>query len=124
MSVSNRHISSERGWTELECGIGNGPVFGFKIFRTISRLMFVNCWTGLQFTPRGIVPSFASSELNVCLNILVKEINAINIVEFCTAYIKRTNCFGPYSSISNKLCPKSNKFCTQNVRFQRRWLQS
>ncbi|XP_050360997.1 dnaJ homolog subfamily C member 11 [Nymphalis io] len=61
LTVSNRHLSSERGWTELECGIGNGPVVGFKIFRTISRLMFVNCWTGLQFTPRGIVPSFVST---------------------------------------------------------------
>lgn len=124
MSVSNRHISSERGWTELECGIGNGPVFGFKIFRTISRLMFVNCWTGLQFTPRGIVPSFASSELNVCLNMLVRLNVGEMRVQFCTAYIKRTNCVVLYSSISNKLCPKSNKFCTQNVRFQRRWLQS
>ncbi|CAG9558842.1 unnamed protein product [Danaus chrysippus] len=61
LTVSNRHLSSERGWTELECGIGNGPVVGFKIFRTISRLMFVNCGTGLQFTSRGIMPSFVST---------------------------------------------------------------
>ncbi|XP_045509920.1 dnaJ homolog subfamily C member 11 [Colias croceus] len=61
VNVSNRHLSSERGWTEVECGIGNGPVLGFKIFRTISRLMFVNCGTGLQFTPRGIVPSLVST---------------------------------------------------------------
>ncbi|CAH2236304.1 jg10688, partial [Pararge aegeria aegeria] len=57
----DRHLSSERGWTEVECGIGNGPVFGFKLFRTLSRLMFVNCGTGLQFTSRGIVPSFVST---------------------------------------------------------------
>ncbi|CAK1554194.1 unnamed protein product [Leptosia nina] len=61
VNISNRHLSSERGWTELECGIGNGPVLGFKIFRTISRLMFVNCGTGLQFTPRGIVPTLVST---------------------------------------------------------------
>ncbi|XP_038216750.1 dnaJ homolog subfamily C member 11 isoform X2 [Zerene cesonia] len=61
VNISNRHLSSERGWTEFECGIGNGPVLGFKIFRTISRLMFVNCGTGLQFTPRGIVPSLVST---------------------------------------------------------------
>ncbi|XP_052746724.1 dnaJ homolog subfamily C member 11 [Bicyclus anynana] len=61
VTMSNRHLSSERGWTELECGIGNGPVIGFKIFRTLSRLMFVNCGTGLQFTSRGIVPSFVST---------------------------------------------------------------
>lgn len=63
MNISNRHLGSERGWTELECGIGNGPVLGFKMFRTISRLMFVNCGTGLQFTPRGIVPSLITSKL-------------------------------------------------------------
>ncbi|XP_045531393.1 dnaJ homolog subfamily C member 11 [Pieris brassicae] len=61
VNISNRHLSSERGWTELECGIGNGPVLGFKMFRTISRLMFVNCGTGLQFTPRGIVPSLVTT---------------------------------------------------------------
>ncbi|XP_039763790.1 dnaJ homolog subfamily C member 11 [Pararge aegeria] len=61
VTMSNRHLSSERGWTEVECGIGNGPVFGFKLFRTLSRLMFVNCGTGLQFTSRGIVPSFVST---------------------------------------------------------------
>lgn len=67
--MSNRHLSSERGWTEIECGIGNGPVLGFKIFRTISRLMFVNCGTGLQFTSRGIIPNFVSSRfIKLCIS--------------------------------------------------------
>ncbi|KPJ09171.1 DnaJ-like subfamily C member 11 [Papilio machaon] len=61
VNVSNRHLSSEKGWTEVECGIGNGPLLGFKVFRTLSRLMFLNCGTVLQFTPRGIVPSFVST---------------------------------------------------------------
>ncbi|XP_072930669.1 dnaJ homolog subfamily C member 11 [Epargyreus clarus] len=61
VNVCNRHLSSEKGWTEVECGIGNGPVLGFKIFRTMSRLMFINCGTVFQFTPRGIVPSLVST---------------------------------------------------------------
>ncbi|CAK1588561.1 unnamed protein product [Parnassius mnemosyne] len=61
VNVSNRHLSSEKGWTEVECGIGNGPLLGFKVFRTLSRLMFLNCGTVLQFTPRGIVPSLVST---------------------------------------------------------------
>ncbi|KPI96217.1 PREDICTED: dnaJ homolog subfamily C member 11 [Papilio xuthus] len=61
VNVSNRHLSSEKGWTEVECGIGNGPLLGFKVFRTLSRVMFLNCGTVLQFTPRGIVPSFVST---------------------------------------------------------------
>lgn len=61
VNISNRHLSSEKGWTELEFGIGNGPLLGFKMFRTISRLMFVNCGSVLQFTNRGITPSFVST---------------------------------------------------------------
>lgn len=60
--MCNRHLSSEKGWTEVEFGIGNGPLLGFKIFRTLSRLMFLNCGTVLQFTPRGISPSLISSK--------------------------------------------------------------
>ncbi|XP_075990898.1 dnaJ homolog subfamily C member 11 isoform X1 [Anticarsia gemmatalis] len=61
VNVCNRNLSSEKGWTEVECGIGNGPLLGFKIFRTLSRLMFLNCGTVLQFTPRGISPSLIST---------------------------------------------------------------
>ncbi|XP_063392884.1 dnaJ homolog subfamily C member 11 [Cydia fagiglandana] len=61
VNLSNRHLSSEKGWTEFEFGIGNGPLLGFKMFRTLSRLMFVNCGTVMQFTPRGIVPSLVST---------------------------------------------------------------
>ncbi|XP_013146507.1 PREDICTED: dnaJ homolog subfamily C member 11 [Papilio polytes] len=61
VNVSNRHLSSEKGWTEVECGIGNGPLLGLKVFRTLSRLMFLNCGTVLQFSSRGIVPSFVST---------------------------------------------------------------
>ncbi|KAL0851890.1 hypothetical protein ABMA28_000180 [Loxostege sticticalis] len=61
VNMCNRHLSSEKGWTEVEFGIGNGPLLGFKIFRTLSRLMFLNCGTVLQFTPRGISPSLIST---------------------------------------------------------------
>ncbi|XP_059062994.1 dnaJ homolog subfamily C member 11 [Achroia grisella] len=61
VNVCNRNLSSEKGWTEVEFGIGNGPLVGFKIFRTLSRLMFLNCGTVLQFTPRGISPSLIST---------------------------------------------------------------
>ncbi|CAH0402126.1 unnamed protein product [Chilo suppressalis] len=61
VNLCNRHLSSEKGWTEVELGIGNGPLLGFKIFRTLSRLMFLNCGTVLQFTPRGISPSLVST---------------------------------------------------------------
>ncbi|XP_053624260.1 dnaJ homolog subfamily C member 11 [Plodia interpunctella] len=61
VNVCNRHLSSEKGWTEVEFGIGNGPLLGFKIFRTLSRLMFLNCGTMLHFTPRGISPSLIST---------------------------------------------------------------
>ncbi|NP_001268823.1 dnaJ homolog subfamily C member 11 isoform X1 [Bombyx mandarina] len=61
INMCNRHLSSEKGWTEVECGIGNGPLLGVKLFRTLSRLMFLNCGTVLQFTSRGISPSFVST---------------------------------------------------------------
>lgn len=62
INISNRYLNSEKGWTEMEFGIGNGPLMGFKIFRTISRFMFVNCGTILHFTPKGIVPNLVSSK--------------------------------------------------------------
>ena len=75
VNVCNRNLSSEKGWTEVEFGIGNGPLLGFKIFRTLSRLMFLNCGTVLQFTPRGISPSLISSKSNfVARSAIVKFI--------------------------------------------------
>ncbi|KOB73460.1 DnaJ-17, partial [Operophtera brumata] len=65
VNISNRYLSSEKGWTELECGIGNGPLLGFKLFRSLSRMMFLNCGTVMQFTPRGISPSFFSNAHSV-----------------------------------------------------------
>lgn len=61
VNISNRYLGSEKGWSEVECGIGNGPLVGFKIFRTLSRLMFLNCGSVLQFTQRGMSPSFIST---------------------------------------------------------------
>ncbi|XP_068632767.1 dnaJ homolog subfamily C member 11 [Battus philenor] len=61
VNASNRYLNSERGWTEVETGIGDGPLLGFKVFRTLSRLMFLNCGTVLHFTARGVAPSLAST---------------------------------------------------------------
>ncbi|GBP93246.1 DnaJ homolog subfamily C member 11, partial [Eumeta japonica] len=61
VNISNRHLNSQKGWTEVEFGIGNGPLMGLKVFRTISRLMFLNCGTVLHFTPRGISPTLATT---------------------------------------------------------------
>lgn len=85
VNVCNRNLSSEKGWTEVECGIGNGPMLGFKLFRTLSRLMFLNCGTVLQFTPRGISPSLISSKfkITVDLYILHNKILFLNNMSMC-----------------------------------------
>lgn len=63
VNISGRRLLSERGWIELDIGAGSGPSMGFKGFRTLSKRVFCNFVSVLQFTPRGIRPEFVSSSL-------------------------------------------------------------
>lgn len=61
LNVSDRYFRSEDLSMEYEFGIGNGPLFGFKLFKRISRMMFLNTAVSAHFTPHGITPSFGSN---------------------------------------------------------------
>uniref|UniRef100_A0A6M2DIU2 Putative molecular chaperone dnaj superfamily n=1 Tax=Xenopsylla cheopis TaxID=163159 RepID=A0A6M2DIU2_XENCH len=61
VNISGRRLLSERGWIELDIGAGSGPSMGFKGFRTLSKRVFCNFVSVLQFTPRGIRPEFVST---------------------------------------------------------------
>lgn len=61
IGLSNKHYSSDALWTDYEFGIGNGSLFGFKIYRKISNLMFLNCAVNTHFSPRGMEPNFVST---------------------------------------------------------------
>lgn len=62
LNVSNRR-TFEKGWAELDFGFGNGPVTNLKIFRNLTKSLFLTGVGGLQFSSRGIHPNFFSSQL-------------------------------------------------------------
>lgn len=63
MNVATRRVTSEKGWGELEVGVGNGPVVSLKAFRTLTKSIFFSGAGVLQFSPRGIKPCLVSSKL-------------------------------------------------------------
>lgn len=63
MNIAARKITSEKGWAELDIGIGNGPTTGLKVFRTITKRVFFTGVGMLQFSPHGIHPSLVSSQI-------------------------------------------------------------
>lgn len=61
INVSARRLVSSKGWVELDVGAGNGPTISFKGFRTLTRRLFCDGATILQFTARGIRPGLVGS---------------------------------------------------------------
>lgn len=54
MTVSGKHLLSEKGWVELAVSIGSGPVIALKGFRTLTKRLFGTAEIQLQFTPNGV----------------------------------------------------------------------
>ena len=61
INVSARRLVSSKGWVELDVGAGNGPTISFKGFRTLTRRLFCDGATILQFTARGIRPGLVGT---------------------------------------------------------------
>lgn len=61
INVSARRLVSSKGWLELDIGAGNGPTVSLKGFRTLTRRLFCDGATILQFTARGIRPGLVGS---------------------------------------------------------------
>ncbi|XP_003702480.1 dnaJ homolog subfamily C member 11 isoform X1 [Megachile rotundata] len=51
VNVAARRLLSSKGWVELECGAGNGPMISFKGFRMLPHKLMFNGQTILEFTP-------------------------------------------------------------------------
>ena len=71
VNVSMRRLLSDRGWVEADCGVGNGPVFSIKGFRTFTKRTFGNATTSLHCTSVGIQPGFMTSEFCVAFFIII-----------------------------------------------------
>ncbi|XP_012264021.2 dnaJ homolog subfamily C member 11 [Athalia rosae] len=54
INVSARRVMSAKGWLELDIGAGNGPTVSLKGFRTLTKRLFCNGATILQFEPNGM----------------------------------------------------------------------
>lgn len=61
INVSARRLVSSKGWVELDVGAGSGPTISLKGFRTLTRRLFCNGATILQFTPRGARPGLVGT---------------------------------------------------------------
>ncbi|XP_076237100.1 dnaJ homolog subfamily C member 11 [Calliopsis andreniformis] len=61
VNVSARRLVSSKGWVEVDVGVGNGPTVSLKGFRTLTRRLFCDGATILQFTARGIRPGFVGT---------------------------------------------------------------
>ncbi|KAJ9599175.1 hypothetical protein L9F63_010352 [Diploptera punctata] len=60
VNVSVRHLVSDKVWIEGDCGVGNGPVFSFKGFRSFTKRTFGNLTASLHCTPMGIQANLVS----------------------------------------------------------------
>lgn len=63
VSVSAKRLLSSKGWVELEVGAGNGPMISLKGFRTLTKRLFCDGATMLQFTPHGLKAGYVGSML-------------------------------------------------------------
>ncbi|XP_015600252.1 dnaJ homolog subfamily C member 11 [Cephus cinctus] len=61
INVGARRLVSSKGWIELDVGAGNGPVISLKGFRTLTKRLFCNGATILQFTGHGIRPGLVGT---------------------------------------------------------------
>ncbi|KAM5320608.1 dnaJ homolog subfamily C member 11 [Glossophaga mutica] len=57
-----RRVTSAKGWGELEFGAGDlqGPLFGLKLFRSLTPRCFVTTNCALQFSSRGVRPGLTT----------------------------------------------------------------
>lgn len=87
INVSAKKLVSSKGWLELDVGAGNGPTISLKGFRTLTKRLFCDGETILQFTAHGVRPGFVGSMFfnfyNHCLKIqfikLYKFLNYLKI---------------------------------------------
>ncbi|KAG8231870.1 hypothetical protein J437_LFUL011775 [Ladona fulva] len=61
VNASVRRLLPNRGWVEAEVGAGNGPLFGVRTSRVLTKHTFLNVNGSLQMGRRGIQPAFMSS---------------------------------------------------------------
>jgi DnaJ family protein C protein 11 len=57
-----RRLTSSRGWTEFDVGVGNGLSCAAKGFRTLSKRSYATLTGDVMFTHRGISPGVNLSE--------------------------------------------------------------
>ncbi|KYN37704.1 DnaJ like protein subfamily C member 11 [Trachymyrmex septentrionalis] len=61
INVSAKRLISSKGWIEVEVGAGNGPTFSLKAFRTLTKRLFCDGATILQFTSHGVKAGYVGT---------------------------------------------------------------
>ncbi|XP_011151272.1 dnaJ homolog subfamily C member 11 isoform X2 [Harpegnathos saltator] len=61
INVSAKRLISSKGWVEVEVGAGNGPTFSLKGFRTLTKRLFCDGATILQFTSHGMKAGYVGT---------------------------------------------------------------
>ncbi|KYN27745.1 PREDICTED: dnaJ homolog subfamily C member 11 isoform X1 [Trachymyrmex cornetzi] len=61
INVSAKRLVSSKGWVEVEVGAGNGPTFSLKAFRTLTKRLFCDGATILQFTSHGVKAGYVGT---------------------------------------------------------------
>ncbi|OXU26015.1 hypothetical protein TSAR_010719 [Trichomalopsis sarcophagae] len=61
INFSIRRLVSPRGWFEVQAGAGNGPTLGFRGYRSLTKRIFFNGGTVLQFNPNEIRPGLVGT---------------------------------------------------------------
>ncbi|XP_068172250.1 dnaJ homolog subfamily C member 11-like isoform X2 [Antennarius striatus] len=61
INMTVRRVTSAEGWGEVEFDAGDilGPLIGLKVFRNVTSRCFLTAHCGLQFSPRGLRPSYS-----------------------------------------------------------------
>lgn len=68
INFSVRRLVSPRGWFEVQAGAGNGPTLGFRGYRSLTKRIFFNGGTVLQFNPNEIRPGLIGSKFEGSYN--------------------------------------------------------
>lgn len=85
INVSAKRLISSKGWVEIDIGAGNGPTFSLKGFRTLTKRLFCDGATIVQFTSHGIKTGYIGST-SIC-KIMYHAVFHENIIFYFHIYI-------------------------------------
>ena len=82
INLAVRRLVSSRGWFEVEVGAGSGPTLAFRGYRSLTKRIFFNGGSVVQFTPNEIKPGLVGSKYKLSIFIKCSIANALTVKLF------------------------------------------